>query len=83
MSARRLDERAEHQRKKAQRKADLEKRVKAEYARQVEHESARALEAQRLIREMAAHEERLMASLRETQNAQTKAYEDLQATLKL
>ena len=32
---------------------------------------------------MTLHEERLMASLRETQNAQTKAYEDLQSTLKL
>ena len=46
-------------------------------------ETARALEAQRLIREMAEHEERLMKSLRETQAAQTQAFEDLQSTLKL
>ena len=46
-------------------------------------DTARALEAQRLIREMAEHEERLMKSLRETQAAQTQAFEDLQSTLKL
>ena len=50
---------------------------------QVHAETARALEAQRLIREMAEHEERLMKSLRETQAAQTQAFEDLQSTLKL
>ena len=32
---------------------------------------------------MAEHEERLMKSLRETQAAQTQAFEDLQSTLKL
>ena len=65
------------------RRAERERRVKQQYADAVDAETARALEAQRLIREMAEHEERLMKSLRETQAAQTQAFEDLQSTLKL
>jgi len=72
-----------HRQVKESRRAERERRVKQQYADAVDAETARALEAQRLIREMAEHEERLMKSLRETQAAQTQAFEDLQSTLKL
>ena len=72
-----------HRRVKEERRAEKERIVKQQYADAVDAETARALEAQRLIREMAEHEERLMKSLRETQAAQTQAFEDLQSTLKL
>jgi len=78
-----LDMHEDQRRQKEARRAERERQCKQQYADKVDSETSRALEAQRLIREMAEHEERLMKSLRETQSAQTRAFEDLQQTLKL
>ena len=78
-----LDMHEDQRRQKEARRAERERQCKQQYADKVDSETSRALEAQRLIHEMAEHEERLMKSLRETQSAQTRAFEDLQQTLKL
>jgi len=78
-----LSRRAEAKRRKDELRAETDRRRKEEYAKQIQLESTRAIEAERLIQEMTQHEHRLMDRLKETQTQQTKAYEDLQTSLQL
>ena len=78
-----LSRRAEAKRRKDELRAETDRRRKEEYAKQIQLESTRAIEAERLIQEMTQHEHSLMDRLKETQTQQTKAYEDLQTSLQL
>ncbi|KAH8048725.1 hypothetical protein JL722_12346 [Aureococcus anophagefferens] len=83
LNAQALARRADAKAKRDELRAAEDRRRKEEYAKQIQLESTRAVEAERLIQEMTLHEHRLMERLKATQNAQTKAYEDLQTSLQL
>jgi len=53
------------------------------YARKVEEETKRAVDAERLIQQMAVQEQQLIERLRSTQDLQRQAYEELQESLQM
>ena len=83
LNAMALSKSAEAKKKRDELRAAEDRRRKEEYAKQIQLESARAVEAERLIQEMTLHEHHLMERLKQTQTMQTKAYEDLQTSLQL
>ena len=83
LNAMALSKRAEAKKKRDDERAADDRRRKEEHAKQIQLESARAVEAERLIQEMTLHEHHLMERLKQTQTMQTKAYEDLQTSLQL
>ena len=76
-------ERDEARRRKEQARLEQERKRQEEYARKVEEETRRAVEAEKLIQDMAVQEQELIERLRSTQDMQRAAYEELQASLQL